>query len=73
MIEVVQVISEYISERNMKVAQVAELCGWKEKRLEAILNGNNKLNSADYGVLCEALGVSYDVFYKRANGIYSAC
>ena len=73
MMDVVKVISEYMEERKLNVAQVADLCGWKEKRLSAILSGYQKLNAADYGVLCEVLQVPYDSFYKRSKGIYSSC
>lgn len=66
---IISVISEYIAERKMDVKEVAELCGWTESRLVSILCGNKKLSAGDYGTLCDALGITYDVLYKRSQGV----
>ncbi len=70
--EVLKAISDYLMERKMNHADVAKKCGWPESKLVSILNGYQKLNAADYGILCEALHVPYDSFYKRSKGIHSA-
>lgn len=65
----VLVISGYLNDRKMEAKRVAALCGWSEKKMTAILKGHQKLNAADYGVLCEALKVPYDSFFKQSRGI----
>lgn len=63
------VISGYLNDRKLEPKRVAALCGWSEKKMSAILKEHQKLNAADYGVLCEALEVPYDSFYKQSKGI----
>lgn len=62
-------INDYMEEKGVKISVLAEKCGWSEQKLSSILTGFHPLNSADYGKICEALGVNYNIFYYRSKGI----
>lgn len=62
-------IKARLNNKGVTYEELAARCGWSEARLSAFLNGYHKLNSADYGVICEALGVTFSTFYHRTKGI----
>lgn len=65
-----EVVKEYLEAEGISCAELARKCGWSQSKVTAFIYGYQKLNSADYGELCNALGVSYSLFYNRAKGIY---
>lgn len=62
-------IKSYIKEHGIKIDHLAQKCDWSTSKLSAVLNGFQPINSADYGTICEALGVEYNLFYFRTKGI----
>lgn len=71
MSKMLKVISDHLEENNLTREDVAKKCGWPESKIGSILNGYQKLNAADYGILCEALGVPYDCFIRQSKGVHS--
>lgn len=71
MSKMLRVISNHLEQNNLARGDVAKKCGWSESKLNSILNGYQKFNAADYGILCEALGVRYDTFIRQSNGVHS--
>ena len=70
MSKMLNVVIDQMVKNNLTREDVAKKCGWPESKLGSILNGYQKLNAADYGVLCEALEVSYDCFIKQSKGVH---
>lgn len=62
-------IQAYISENRIDMNALTIDYGWDITKLKNVIEGSNKLNAADYGIICEALGVDYDHFPFMLRGI----
>lgn len=66
---ILSAIKTYMKAAGVTKAQLSKMSNISEAKLASILNGVYPLNSADYGIICEALGVKYSSFYFVAKGI----
>lgn len=62
-------IQAYIRENGIDMEVLAQKCGWTLSKLKTVVEGYNTLNSADYGTICEAVGVEFNHFHFMAHGI----
>lgn len=62
-------IQAFIKENGIEMEKLAERCGWTTSKLKTVIEGYNAISSADYGTICEAVGVDYDHFRFMALGV----
>ena len=62
-------IKEYMRKNGIKQSYVADKIGMPPQVLGQILNGNRKIETKEFFVLCEAIGVDAVEFAQTA-GIY---
>ena len=60
-------IQNYLKANKIKQAVIAEKCGWSKQKTSVIVRGQQKMAAEELAAICEALGVSYDFFYKMAE------
>lgn len=59
-------IKNYISEAGLKFGAVAEKAGIPANTFSAMMNGKRKITVEEYFMICKALNVSPEEFYKRS-------
>lgn len=62
-------IKSYLNENGLKQKIIAEKSNIPNQTLNAILNEKRKLETEEYFMLCNAIGVSVDYFPKRLGYI----
>lgn len=58
-------IKKYLKEKGIKEKHIANKIGMKYVLFNAKLNGRSKLSAEEYAAICNALGVSLDLFGKE--------
>lgn len=59
-----QKVQEYIKSHGIKQSFLAEQCGWSKQKTSTIIRGKKKMTAEELANICEAIGVTYDFFYK---------
>lgn len=59
-------ISDYLKESGIKQTHLSEKTGLSVNSVCTALNGKRKLSIDEYALICQALSLSYDYFFKRA-------
>lgn len=57
-------ILQYIETNGIKQIFLAEKCKWSKQRVHCMLHGKQNMTVGEYSVICDALGVPYDYFFK---------
>lgn len=60
-------IQEYLIANKIKQSTISEKCGWSKQKTSVIVRGQQKMTAEEMAAICEALGVPYDYFYRRAD------
>ncbi len=60
-------IREYLRDNKIRQTTISERCGWSKQKTSAIIRGQQKMTAEEMAAVCEALGVPYDYFYRRAD------
>lgn len=52
----------YLNNNGIRQSFVAEKCGWTKQKLHCMLHKKQNMTVEEYGMICDALSVSYDFF-----------
>lgn len=58
------IIKKYITEKGIKQTYIAEKTGISSQVINAILNGNRKIEANEYFEICKALDRPLDFFFS---------
>ena len=65
-------IQEYLRANKIRQTTISEKCGWSKQKTSVIIRGQQKMTAEELAAICEALGVPYDFFYRKAADQTSA-
>ncbi len=57
-------IADYLTEHGIKQATLSRRTGLSRRCLSLALRGLRKINVEEYALICNALNVPYDYFFK---------
>lgn len=60
-------IKKYLNEKGITQAFLSRKTGISEDVISRILNGNRNMSAEEYFLICEALNVPLNVFYKKGG------
>lgn len=60
-------IATYLKEHGIKQAALGRQTGLSRRCLSLSLRGMRKISVEEYGMICDALKVPYDFFFREVN------